>query len=71
MFCVLAVNPPGPVQLKVAFGALVVAVTGIVVVVQVSGPAGATAAVGGVMFWTTVATAVAVQPVPVEVIVTV
>ena len=71
MFCVVAVNPPGPAQLKVAFVALVVVVTTTEVVVQVSGPLGVVLTLGGVLFCTTVATALAVQPVPGEVTVTV
>ena len=71
MFCVAAVKPPGPDQAKVALGALVVAATCTVVVVQVRVPLGVAVAVGGVVFCTTVATAVAVQLLAVEVMVTV
>ena len=71
IFGVVAVNPPGPVQEKVAGEALVVVATCTLVALQVKGPAGTAEAVGGVLFCSTVATAVAEQPVDVEVIVTI
>ena len=71
IFWVVAVNPPGPDQAKVALGAFVVDVTCTVVTVQVSEPPEVAVAVGGVVFWVTAATAVAEQPFAVEVIVTV